>query len=181
MADSNPDASFSLVRALVEPIVSFAGDHPEATLRALRADLEAMLAADSSSGMLDRTPQDLAAVLRVAGAGPNPMMRGATPATARHNELTALERRSASVRKANVLSDEAAATRFAMSRIVGRNPAASAQTMTPGYAPDAGWINTASQVPSLGWWQHLRQGSSARLCRPQVLSEMYFPHQVVAV
>src|SRR5512139_3410324 len=35
-----------------------------------------------------------------------------------------------------------------MSRIVGRNPAASGQTITLGYAPDAGWMNAASQVPS---------------------------------
>src|SRR3954464_1395053 len=35
-----------------------------------------------------------------------------------------------------------------MSRIDGRRPKASGQTITAGYAPVAGWMNAASQVPS---------------------------------
>ncbi len=38
--------------------------------------------------------------------------------------------------------------RFAMSRIDGRRPNASAQIRTPGCLPVVGWMNAASHVPS---------------------------------
>jgi 1-acyl-sn-glycerol-3-phosphate acyltransferase len=46
MVDSNTAVTFSLERALVEPIVHFAGDHPAETLQALRAKLERLLRAE---------------------------------------------------------------------------------------------------------------------------------------
>lgn len=73
MSDSNSAATFSLERALVEPIVFFAGEHPEATLGALRAELTRLLSAQTPEAV-----QELIARLGTTGAEfryypPNPL------------------------------------------------------------------------------------------------------------